>query len=159
MSGKEFVKGLKECEGALYGFLMRLLGNPEEAKEAMQTAVLKAWEARNGLKERSRFRAWLFRIAANVAADMMRQRERFMEMVDLPFSNADPLVLEEERFRLQRAIGELPERQRMALLLKVYGELKYSEIARVMDLTEGAIKAHIHHALRRLKEALREDEV
>ncbi|RLA85323.1 MAG: hypothetical protein DRG31_03310 [Deltaproteobacteria bacterium] len=159
MNGREFERGLKECQGALYGFLVRLMGNPEEAKEAMQTAVLKAWEARDGLKERSRFRAWLFRIAANVAADMMRRKERFTEMGDLPTTDADPLILEEERSRLQRAIGELPERQRMALLLKVYGELKYSEIARAMDLTEGAVKAHIHHALRKLKEALREDEV
>ena len=72
---------------------------------------------------------------------------------------SDPLkevIAKEERQRLLQAIEGLPERQRTALLLKVYGELKYSEVAEVMSCSTGAAKAHFHHALYKLKEALRD---
>jgi len=162
MKGDEFVRRLKECQGPLYSFLTRLMGDQEEAKEAMQTAILKAWESRNGFQRRSQFKTWLFRIAINVAMDMMREGKRRVPLEDGPAEGewgSEALQRREERLRVQKALEALPERQRTALLLKIYGGLRYSEISKAMDLTEGAVKAHIHNAMKRLKEVLSGDDV
>jgi len=161
MKDKEFIKGVKDCEKALYTFLTRLLRDKEEAKEVMQTAILKAWEGRNGFKGASQFKTWLFKIAMNVAIDRIREKEKLMELKEYPSIDfvSDPIVKKEEKDKLQEALEKLPPRQRTALLLKIYGELTYSEIAKAMNLSEGAIKAHIHQALKKLKENLNKDEM
>lgn len=162
MDEKEFLKNLKGCEGALFNFLLRILNDREEAKEAMQTTVLKAWESRNGFEGRSQFKTWIFRIAINAAMDLLRQKKDFQLEPHVYGASQTPFDLvsrKEERQRLLEAIAQLPERQKRVLLLKFYGELKYSEIATLMRLTEGTVKAHFHHAITRLKEVLKADEV
>ncbi len=161
MKDKEFIKGVKDCEKALYTFLIRLLRDKEEAKEVMQTAILKAWEGRNGFKGASQFKTWLFKIAMNVAIDRIRETEKLIELKgDLSIESvSDPIIKKEEKEKLQEALEKLPPKQRTALLLKIYGELTYSEIAKAMNLSEGAIKAHIHQALKKLKENLKKDEM
>ncbi len=146
----------------MLSFLMRLGHDREEAEEILQGALLRAWEGRNGFRGRSQFKTWLFKIALNLSRDRHRERERLREMPEDLTSSHDPLgevIAREERERLLQALQGLPERQRMALLLKVYGEMKYTEVAEVMGCSVGAAKAHFHHALYKLKEALREDEV
>jgi RNA polymerase sigma-70 factor (ECF subfamily) len=161
MDDKEFIKGVRDCEKALYTFLIRLLRDKEEAKEVMQTAILKAWKGRNGFKGASQFKTWLFKIAMNVAMDRIREREKLLELKEYPFfdSVSDPIIKREENEKLQEALEKLPSRQRTALLLKIYGELTYSEIAKAMNLTEGAIKVHIHQAIKKLKESFNKDEM
>lgn len=162
MKGDEFVRRVRECQGPLHSFLTRLLGDTEEAKEAMHTTILKAWESRNGFQGRSQFKTWLFRIAINVAKDMMRRDRGLVPLEDAPLEGQGPpdrLERLEEAARVREALKLLPERQRTALLLKVYGGLKYGEISKAMDLSEGAVKAHIHHALRKLREVLSRDDL
>jgi len=161
MKDKEFIKGVRDCEKALYTFLIRLLRDKEEAKEVMQTAILKAWERRNGFKGSSQFKTWLFKIAINVAIDRIREMKKLIELkedhsIDVV---SDPIIKKEEKYKLQEALEKLPPRQRTALLLKIYGELTCSEIAKAMNLSEGAIKAHIHQALKKLKESFKNDEM
>lgn len=160
MKGDEFLRRVRKCQRSLFYFLLRLLGDEEEAKEVMQATLLRAWEGRDGFQGRSQFKTWIFGIALNLSRDRLQERQRWQrgeppEVTD----SSDPLkevIAKEERQRLLQAIQELPERQRMALLLKVYGELKYSEVAEVMGCSIGAAKAHFHHALYKLKEALRD---
>lgn len=162
MGEKEFLRNLKGCEGALFNFLLRILNDQEEAKEAMQTTVLKAWESRNGFEGRSQFKTWIFRIAINVAMDLLRQKKDLQGEPQVQATSQTPFDLvsrKEERQRLLEAIDQLPERQKKVLLLKIYGELKYSEIAALMGLSEGAVKAHFHNAITRLKEVFKADEV
>lgn len=128
----------------------------------MQITLLKAWESRNGFEGRSQFKTWIFRIAINVTMDLLRQKKtpqfepQVQETSQTPF---DLVSRKEERRKLLEAIDQLPERQKKVLLLKVYGEMKYSEIATLMGLSEGAVKAHFHNAITRLKEVLKVDEV
>jgi len=162
MDEKEFLRNLKGCEGALFNFLLRTLNDREEAKEVMQTAVLKAWESRNGFEGRSQFKTWIFRIAINVAMDYLRRKKDLQVELEIQEATQTPFDLlsqKEERQKLLKAIDQLPERQKRVLLLKIYGELKYSEIAALMGLTEGAVKAHFHNAVNRLNEVLKSDEV
>lgn len=162
MDGAKFLKLVHRAEAPLLSFLMRLGHNREEAQEILQGAVLRAWEARERFRGRSQFKTWLFKIALNLSRDHRRQQGRFEELASEPPSEQDPLgelIAREEKGRLIDAMEKLPDKQKMALLLKVFGEMKYREVAEVMGCSVGAAKAHFHHALYKLKEALREDEV
>lgn len=160
MKGEEFLRRVRKCQGPLFCFLLRLLKDEEEAKEIMQATLLRAWEGRDGFQGRSQFKTWIFKIALNLFRDRLQERQRWqggeLPEVAAPSDPLKEVIAKEERQRLLQAIEGLPERQRTALLLKVYGELKYSEVAEVMGCSTGAAKAHFHHALYKLKEALRD---
>ena len=151
----------------VYLMARRLLGNHEDADEAAQLTFVRAWRSRDRFRGDAALRTWLTRIVLNVAKSMRTGRAR-VESVELDESladGADPaderLGLEQARQRVRRAVADLPPRQREVVVLKVFSEMTYREVAEVMDLSEGAVKAHLHQAvsnLRRLMGSRQEQE-
>jgi len=150
---------VKRYRGPLFSFLLRYVGDEEEAADILQDTFLRAWEKLEGFRSSSSFKTWLFQIAINLWKNRLRERGRMAgeeELPDIP-SSSDPLeevMAAERRSILLQGIEQLPERQRMALTLKAFADLKYEEIAEVMGCSVGAAKAHFHHAFYRLKEIM-----
>ena len=141
----------------VYLLARRLLGNHEDADEAAQLTFVRAWRSRDRFRGDAALRTWLTRIVLNVAKSMRTGRAR-VESVELDESladGADPaderLGLEQARQRVRRAVAGLPPRQREVVVLKVFSEMTYREVAEVMDLSEGAVKAHLHQAVSNLR--------
>lgn len=150
----------------------RLLGDPEEARDAAQETFLKAFRKAADFKPQGQVYTWLYRIAVNHCLNKLRRRKlvRFLsfgsvagsdpEADDDAFDPPDgaPDALERLAARAswratRRAIDQLPENQRAVLVLARFEGLSYRQIAEVLEITEGAVESRLVRAMRRLAKA------
>ena len=154
-----------------HAVVRRFARDPEDARDLVQRAFLRALTAaRRAASRRGAdpidFRAWLLRIAVNLAKNHLRDRRRWrLEPLELAREAADAgpaaddALLRRERERLVReAVLALPRRQREVLTLRVDAGLAFAEVAQVLGITENNAKVHFHHATRRLRDLVREAE-
>jgi RNA polymerase sigma-70 factor (ECF subfamily) len=166
-----FERTVLAFQDRLYAFALRLTGRAADAEEITQDAFVRAYRALLSYPpERRRalaLRPWLYRIALNVARNRARRWRPAMEsldghQVDLaadPASRPPAVVERAERSRaLARLIQALPERYRMAVVLRHVEGLGYGEVAAVLGQPVGTVKANVHRGLARLRRALEADE-
>lgn len=145
----------------VYYFIFRMIHDAEEAKDLTQKTFLNVATSLKNFRGDSSFRTWLYQIATNASLNHIKKRKHTeVEAEDsLPGNGAGPLsrmVDREQRDLVRQAITRLPERQRLALILRVYNGLSCLETAQAMGCSEGAVKAHYHHAVKNLKGMLKE---
>ena len=145
----------------IYAVAYRITGDVEDARDVTQTAFVKAVEGIRGFRRESSFKTWLYRIAINTSLNHVR-RGRFQEgeleesIVGNQVGALSAIIGNEKRGLVRRGLDELPERQRLAVILRAYEGLSCAETAQVMSCSEGAVKAHYHNAVKRLRQILRE---
>ena len=145
----------------LLRYLARMVGDRALAEDLLQETMLRVHQRIESYKERGAFRAWVYRIATNLALTELRRRKLTAapEVRDrIEFEAAGGRVdlhehLEgDERARIVEAgIASLPDDQRAALLLRVQDEMSVRDVARVLCVPEGTVKSRIHHAVRKLR--------
>jgi RNA polymerase sigma-70 factor (ECF subfamily) len=147
----------------------RLLGDPEEARDAAQEVFLKAFRKAAELKPQGQLYTWLYRVAVNHCFNRLRRRRlvRFLRFesapedpdapaFDPPDAGADPAASLEtrQRWRVTRqAIAKLPDNQKAVLILARFEGLSYRQIAEVLGITEGAVESRLVRAMRRIEAA------
>ena len=147
----------------------RLLGDPEEARDAAQEVFLKAFRKAGEVRPLGQVYTWLYRIAVNHCFNKLRRRKlvRFLRFetdpeepgapaFDPPDAGPDPISALEARRRWQavrRAIDRLPANQRSVLVLVRLEGLSYRQIAEVLGITEGAVESRLFRAMRRIETA------
>lgn len=131
-----------------FGVAVRMLGNAAEAEDAVAEAFARAlvrWRRVGDLDYRD---AWVLRVTANVAIDVLRRRRT----LSVPQSTArDAQADSVERLTLLNELETLPERQRDVLLLRYFGDLSDDDIARCLAMAQGTVKSHVHRGLSRLR--------
>jgi RNA polymerase sigma-70 factor (ECF subfamily) len=145
----------------LYALLYRMTRDMEEAKDLTQKTFLKAMQGLGGFRGDASFKTWLYQIALNTGLNHLKESRREMFDIDETAlgSNGDPLdgLIEEERKqRIRNALHRLPERQRTAVVLRAYDGLSCQETAKVMGCSEGAVKAHYHLGVKKLRKYMEE---
>jgi RNA polymerase sigma-70 factor (ECF subfamily) len=137
-----------------------VLGNWDEADDAVQDASLAGWHAIERFDPARAFRPWFLRIVANAALDQLRRRRvRGSELLDesVPSRSAGPDVVTDRailRERIAEAIKALPPRQRIAVTLFDGEGYGHAEIAAVLQVPEGTVRSYVFHARRALRSAL-----
>jgi RNA polymerase sigma-70 factor, ECF subfamily len=141
----------------------RMLRDDAEAEDVAQEALLRLWRSADGLEVGPQgLRPWLRRVVSNLCVDRMRSGRRLMVVEEVP-DRAEPatqLTQMEARDVSQRvdsALKELPDRQRMALTLFHYEGLSQVEVGRIMGISDEAVESLLARARRNLKGALREE--
>ena len=145
--------------GEVLRYLVRLLGNEQDAQDACQEAFLRAHRAFARLAPDSNSRAWLYRIATNSGRTLARHRSRTLrrradvDLDTLPAADGSPE--RHERLRaVARAARALPPRQRAALLLRQFEGMGYAEIAATLGGSEATARANVYQAVKKLRAAL-----
>lgn len=140
---------------ALTSFVRRLLPTAEDAEDVVQETFLKAFQARESFDGRASLKTWLYTIALNVARD--RSRRRSAGRLD-ERELAAPADLRAEHSelaeRVRRLVQSLPEGQRAVFCLYRYEGVAYDEIARMLGVTIGTVKAQMHQALQKVRAGL-----
>ncbi len=137
-----------------------VLGHAADADDAAQDALFSAWQALDRFDRTQRFGPWLARIAVNAARDLVRRRRvRATEPLPLERADAGPTPDRAAERRMQRerlgaAMAELPERQRLVVVLYEVEGYAHGEIARMLELPEGTVRSDLFHAKRRLRARL-----
>jgi len=145
--------------GLVYSLAMRIVGDPELAREVLQDTFLRSWDGRATYDpQRGRVAWWLMGIARNGAVDLLRSRthqarlrERERLSVDLPTGEKDTAEVFGLRRDVMHALQALPTAQRAAIELAYYSGMTQTEIARVLNEPLGTVKSRIREALDRLR--------
>jgi RNA polymerase sigma-70 factor (family 1) len=146
----------------IYSYAFHLSGDSAQADELVQEVFLKVWLHRDKLPHILRFDNYLFTIARNQVFDMLKKLAKESEfrrqMAGLLNPNAnsgeDRLVSRETELRLQRALDQLPPRQRLIFILSRHQGMKHEEIADQLQISRHTVKTHLVQALKTLRHIL-----
>jgi RNA polymerase sigma-70 factor (ECF subfamily) len=144
----------------LFGLLYRLTGNAADADELFQETFVRLLRAGTRYDPARRFKPWLYTIAVNLARDRAsRSRHRanpeLRAQADLPERDEeDHEARLSERADVARALAELPEAQRSAVILRYFEGLSEPELASALGIPRGTVKSRLHHALSKMRESL-----
>jgi RNA polymerase sigma factor (sigma-70 family) len=133
-----------------YTVALRLLGDSQEAEDAACEALARtaaSWHRLRGLPHQ---RAWVLRVTANVAVDLLRKRPRAGE----PTRRAAWAGSPDDRLLLADALRRLPRRQREVLVLRFLADMTEVEVAGQLEISRGAVKQHCRRGLVRLRELI-----
>jgi RNA polymerase sigma-70 factor, ECF subfamily len=163
---KEFRKGsaeafselVKKYSRPLTMTIFRIVKDAEEAKDISQMVFLKAYEGLPRFMMASSFKTWLYSIALNTVKDHLRKRRpvQIADAVDTLVDPSEPTSdrLDKERnvLKLREAIEALPLKQRLTLQLRIYEEMDYGEIAKIVGGSAGSARVNFFQAAKTLKE-------
>jgi RNA polymerase sigma-70 factor (ECF subfamily) len=158
----------------IYGYLLHMLGDREEAADLAQETFVRAWEALDRFRGGAAFSTWLYRIATNLAIDALRRRKRRgqCQSLDEPVETnggevdrqiADPLRQPDEvlaaaqlQNEVWRAVSELSPKLRAVLLMYDFEQFCYEDIARTLKVPVGTVKSRLFNARQQVKAKLSE---
>lgn len=151
-----------DLHGELLGTLFYVVGNMEDARDALQETFLKCWRRREQIDTVENLRAWVFRIAVNTGRDCRRtawnrRRQSIVEEPNMVSTSDSPdaaLVRDEEIERLQQAVLKLRAEEQEVFLLKQNGSLTYEQIAEITALPLGTVKTRMRSAIRNLRNSV-----
>jgi RNA polymerase sigma factor (sigma-70 family) len=151
---------IKKYQEKLYWHIRRLVVEHEDANDVLQNMFIKVWKNLDNFREDSQLYTWLYRIATNESLTFLQQQkkrkslslnddESFLSNTIQADKDFDGNKLE---WKLQLAIQKLPEKQRAVFNLRYFTEMPYEEMSRVLDTSEGALKASYHHAVKKIED-------
>lgn len=141
----------------IYWHVRRLVVSHDDAQDIVQETFLNAYKYINGFKGDSCLYTWLYRIATNECLKLMKSKKPNTSSLDNyqllnHFADEAPQDGDAILVKFQKAIQNLPEKQRIVFLLKYYDELTYKEIAEIIDDNPENLKANYYYAARKIKE-------
>jgi len=150
---------VRQYSEQLYWHVRHIVLNHEDANDVLQNTFLKAWKNLDNFQGKSSLGTWLYRIAVNESLDFIRrQKQQGSISADEDMGIANRLLADEyfdgdrTQALLQEAVAKLPEVQRTVFVMKYFEEKKYSEISRILQTSEGALKASYHLAVKKITE-------
>ena len=154
-----FSKIVSQYTEPLYWKIRRIVLTHDDANDVLQNVFIKAWTNIVDFQNKSKLSTWLYRIAINESLDFLRKQKAASAIsADEDLSVANRLMADEyfdgdeTEAQLQEAIAKLPDVQRTVFNLRYFDEMKYSEMSRLLDTSEGALKASYHLAVKKITE-------
>lgn len=158
-----FTRIIRKYQEKLYWHIRRLVIQHEDTHDVLQNVFIKAWNHLLNFRGESSLYTWLYRISTNESLSFLSQQKRrkafsldseekeYLKEKLQAENQFDPKKIE---WKLQLAIQELPEKQRIVFNLRYFEEMPYEEMSRVLQTSEGALKASYHHAVKKVEEYL-----
>jgi RNA polymerase sigma-70 factor, ECF subfamily len=149
----------------LYTYLVRMVGDRENAKDVLQETLIKAWRGLKKYDEQNKFSSWLFTIAHYSALDYLRMRSfanNHEEFADQPgshhYENPFTLIVANETNEIiNKFIKNLPEKQKHVFLLRQHGDMSFKEISELTNEPLNTVLGHMHYAVKKLRKLLKEE--
>ncbi|MEZ4926178.1 MAG: RNA polymerase sigma factor [Saprospiraceae bacterium] len=150
----------------LYWQIRRIVQVHNDADDVLQNTFIKVYNGIARFEGKSKLYTWLYRIATNEAISHMQSKARqsasSLDDVNNLMANqlkADPWFDGDAiQLKLQEAISQLPEKQKMVFNLRYYEEMPYEEMSGMLNTSVGALKASYHHAVKKIEASLKEDD-
>ncbi len=158
--GQAFSLLLEEYYMMIYSTAFKWTGSKEDSEDIAQEVCVKVGRSICAFRMESKFSTWLYRIVLNTAKDFQRKQRNHSNIDDVPeiaFADNSSAEMHTESKELWQLVGQLPDKQRDAVLL-VYGEdLTHGEVANVMECKESTVSWYIHEAKKQLKTLIGHD--
>lgn len=149
----------------LYWHIRRLVILHEDADDVLQNTFINVWKSIPVFRNESSLYTWLYAIATNESLSMIKRRQKNsavpLDDLDCYFTGSLEGSTwfdgDEVQVKLQNAILQLPDKQRIVFNLRYFDEMPYEEMSKVLKTSEGALKASYHHAVKKLEKIFGED--
>lgn len=150
---------IKKYQEKLYWHIRRMVVNHDDANDVLQNMFVKVWKSLDQFREESQLFTWLYRIATNESLTFLeKQKKRMAVSLSDPENYLYESVKADTHFdanklewKLQLAIQQLPEKQKLVFNLRYYDEMPYEKMSKVLETSEGALKASYHHAVKKIE--------
>jgi len=157
---EDFEVLVERYQKRLYAFAYRFVHDPDRAADIVQTTFLQAYTHLGQFAGHSSFKTWLHQIALNEIRTVHRRSrgEQLVPLADVdePATSAEDGTGNTWKHTLEGLIARLPLRQRTVVVLRVFSDLAFKEIARMEGMSENSAKVNYHHAITKLREWMRE---
>ncbi|MGB3775201.1 MAG: RNA polymerase sigma factor [Leeuwenhoekiella sp.] len=161
----QFDNLVKDYKERLYWHIRRMVVSHDDADDVLQNTFIKVYKNLDKFKGDSQLFTWLYRIATNESLTFLKKKARRLQVNDEQLQSQLTANLKSDPYfdgdaaqeKLQNAINTLPQRQKQVFLLKYYDELPYTEIANILEISVGSLKASYHHAVKKITLYVTED--
>lgn len=156
---------VRKYQERLYWHIRKMVIDHDDTDDVLQNTFIKAWKGLENFREDAQLYTWLYRIATNEALMFLRKKKTryLLPIVDVEHQLSNSLESDEYctgdeiQMKLQKALLTLPEKQRLVFNMKYYDEMKYEDMAEILDTSMGALKASYHHAVKKIEKYLNEN--
>jgi RNA polymerase sigma-70 factor (ECF subfamily) len=150
---------MQRYQERVYWLIRRIVISHSDTDDLVQETFVKVWHKLPEFRGDSALFTWLYRVATNEALGFLRKKKRrfFVPIHDVNTELKETLRTEaspdgdEVSFKLQEALLDLPEKQRLVFTMKYFESMEYREISEVLGTSVGALKASYHHAVKKIK--------
>src|ERR1700688_4897458 len=157
---KAFTTIIKKYQEKLYWHVRRMVVEHEDANDVLQNIFIRVWNGLENFREDSQLYTWLYRIATNECLTFLEQQKKksAISLSDVESGLSNKLRADKDfdanklEWKLQLAIQQLPEKQRIVFNLRYYDEMPYEEMSKALETSEGALKASYHHAVKKIED-------
>ncbi len=154
---------VRKYQQPIYWHIRRLVIVHDDADDIVQDVFIKAWNALKKFRGDSALYTWLYSIATNEAIGFLKKKKKrfFLPLIDMERQLTDSLeadvhyVGNEIEKKIQKAILSLPDKQRVVFNLRYFDEMKYEDMAKILNTSEGALKASYHHAVKKIEKFIK----
>ncbi len=163
-SQQAFRSLVEEYQQYAFNLAFRILGNEEEARDAVQDSFIKIWQKINSFDGKAKFTTWMYRIVTNKAIDRLRSIRRISyvniddvsdKLNDLYQSDSVVQLDNKELGQMIRFISEgLPEKQRLVFIMRDIQGLDSSEVQQILEMPDSAVKSNLYHARKVVRDQL-----
>ena len=156
---KGYTRIIKKYQEKLYWHIRRMVVQHEDANDVLQNMFIKVWNGLDNFREDSQLYTWMYRIATNESLTFLEQQKRksTLSLSDEESGLSNKVKASEHfdanklEWKLQVAIHQLPQKQRVVFNLRYYDEMPYQKMSEVLETSEGALKASYHHAVKKIE--------
>jgi len=156
---------VRKYQESVYWHVRRLVVSHDDANDIVQDVFVKTWQALGKFRKDSALYTWIYRIATNEAFSFLNKKKRrfMLPLVDVSKQLEETLESDvyyqgsEIEKKIQKAILSLPDKQRAVFNLRYYDEMKYEDMAEILNTSVGALKASYHHAVKKIEQFVRGD--
>jgi RNA polymerase sigma-70 factor (ECF subfamily) len=151
---------IKKYQEKLYWHIRRMVVDHDDANDVLQNVLIRVWKGLENFREDSQLFTWLYRIGTNECLTFLEQQKKkaAVSLSDVETGLSNKIKADQNfdanklEWKLQLAIQQLPEKQRVVFSLRYYEEMPYEEMSRVLETSEGALKASYHHAVKKIED-------
>lgn len=155
MDKERFTQLAMAQQRRMYRIAISYTASSADAEDAMQEALLRAWDRRDSLRDEALFATWLTRILMNECKSLLRKRRRLTPAAELPALSTPPE--DEQAADVRRALFAMPERYRVPLVMSLLEGYKLQEIAAMMKLPLGTVKSRVARGKKLLEKEVLEN--
>jgi RNA polymerase sigma-70 factor (ECF subfamily) len=160
---KGYTAIIKKYQEKLYWHIRRMVVSHDDTDDVLQNVFIRVWKGLENFREDSQLYTWLYRIATNECLTFLEQQKKrsAVSLNEIEAGLSEKIKADENfdanklEWKLQLAIQQLPEKQRVVFQLRYYEEMPYEEMSRVLETSEGALKASYHHAVKKIEEYIK----
>jgi RNA polymerase sigma-70 factor (ECF subfamily) len=156
---------VRKYQKQIYWHVRRIVIDHDDSDDVVQNTFIKIWKNIYKFREESKLFTWIYRIATNEALNFLKRKRQklFIPLVNveerLSNSLSDDIYFNgnEIQLKLQKAILQLPEKQRLVFNMKYYDEIKYKDMSEILNTSVGALKASYHIAVKKIEKIITEN--